>query len=146
MSCCQMGPLNKVIEMIPGMDKLFQSNEEEGEHHSADPARKVKQFMIIMDSMTDDGTRSHPDIPSTFHVWTVRTWRLIIMFVLFFRAGRPRGVEEGEGRAIARASHRSGRRLRSDRRERAPGQLSRNHSHRASTKRRRSSPGYHPPT
>ncbi|ELR15555.1 signal peptide binding domain containing protein [Acanthamoeba castellanii str. Neff] len=45
----KMGPLNKVIEMIPGMDKLFQPNEEEG-----DPARKVKKFMIIMDSMTDD--------------------------------------------------------------------------------------------
>ena len=59
-SCGQMGPLNKVIEMIPGMDKLFQPNEGEGEHHSADPARKVKKFMIIMDSMTDDGTRSHP--------------------------------------------------------------------------------------
>jgi signal recognition particle GTPase len=63
-----MGPLNKVIEMIPGMDKLFQPNEGEGEHHSADPARKVKKFMIIMDSMTDDGTRSHPAIPSSFHV------------------------------------------------------------------------------
>eukprot|EP00005_Dracoamoeba_jomungandri_P003652 CAMPEP_0174252032 /NCGR_PEP_ID=MMETSP0439-20130205/1674_1 /TAXON_ID=0 /ORGANISM="Stereomyxa ramosa, Strain Chinc5" /LENGTH=476 /DNA_ID=CAMNT_0015332509 /DNA_START=129 /DNA_END=1559 /DNA_ORIENTATION=+ len=44
----KMGPLNKVMEMIPGMSNILKAGA------GRDSSRKVQNFMTIMDSMTDD--------------------------------------------------------------------------------------------
>lgn len=44
----KMGPLNKVMENMPGMSNLL------GNMKGHDPNQRVKIFMTIMDSMTDD--------------------------------------------------------------------------------------------
>jgi len=49
----KMGPLGKVMEMLPGMGQLLQQLPGAG----ADSTMKVKIYMTIMDSMTDDGNR-----------------------------------------------------------------------------------------
>merc|ERR1712137_1053323 len=44
----KMGPMSQVMQMIPGMSQMLpQGAEKEG-------ARRIKRFMIMMDSMTDD--------------------------------------------------------------------------------------------
>eukprot|EP01087_Luapelamoeba_hula_P004747 TRINITY_DN1469_c0_g1_i1.p1 TRINITY_DN1469_c0_g1~~TRINITY_DN1469_c0_g1_i1.p1 ORF type:complete len:496 (+),score=123.31 TRINITY_DN1469_c0_g1_i1:217-1704(+) len=43
----KMGPLNKVMEMLPGMGNILK------EGAGRDSSRKVKNYMTIMDSMTD---------------------------------------------------------------------------------------------
>ena len=45
----KMGPLNKVMEMLPGMSNILK------EGAGRDSSRKVKNYMTIMDSMTDEG-------------------------------------------------------------------------------------------
>merc|ERR1712137_1315679 len=43
-----MGPMSQVMQMIPGMSQMLpQGVEQEG-------AKRIKRFMIMMDSMTDD--------------------------------------------------------------------------------------------
>jgi signal recognition particle subunit SRP54 len=44
----KMGPLNKVIEMIPGMSNLLQGQKGDA------GTQKIKSYMTIMDSMTDE--------------------------------------------------------------------------------------------
>jgi len=46
----QMGPLNQVMEMVPGMSQLLNTSQMKG----VDGSQKLKNFMTIMDSMTDD--------------------------------------------------------------------------------------------
>jgi signal recognition particle GTPase len=45
-----MGPVGKLMGMIPGMDKLLQLSD-----GKADPSKKLKTYMVIMDSMTSKG-------------------------------------------------------------------------------------------
>ncbi len=45
----KMGPLNKVMEMLPGMGNLLK------EGAGRDSSKKIKSYMTIMDSMTDEG-------------------------------------------------------------------------------------------
>jgi len=47
----QMGPLNQVMEMVPGMSQILNSNNLKG----LDSGAKLKIYMTVMDSMTDDG-------------------------------------------------------------------------------------------
>ncbi|KAL6080529.1 Signal recognition particle [Balamuthia mandrillaris] len=47
-SILKMGPLNKVMEMLPGMGGLLKEGMQQ------DSARKIKIYMTIMDSMTDE--------------------------------------------------------------------------------------------
>jgi len=44
-----MGPLNKVMEMLPGMGSILK------EGAGRDSSQKIKSYMTIMDSMTDEG-------------------------------------------------------------------------------------------
>jgi len=46
----KMGPLNKVMEMIPGFSNLLKQTG----GANVDSGQKIKNFMVIMDSMTDD--------------------------------------------------------------------------------------------
>jgi hypothetical protein len=56
-----MGPLHKVLEMMPGMGDLLKLNADGGH----DAARKIKSYMTIMDSMTHEGV--YPAPPSGCH-------------------------------------------------------------------------------
>jgi len=47
----KMGPLNKVIEMVPGMSNLLKQAPGGG---NVDSSYKIKMFMVIMDSMTNE--------------------------------------------------------------------------------------------
>ena len=48
-SVMKMGPLNKVMEMVPGMGQMMQGLQQAG---AGDPNARIKGFMVIMDSMT----------------------------------------------------------------------------------------------
>jgi signal recognition particle subunit SRP54 len=45
----KMGPINKVIDMIPGLAQMIPKGKE------AESQQRFKRFMTMMDSMTDDG-------------------------------------------------------------------------------------------
>ena len=45
----KMGPLGKMMEMMPGMGNLAKEAQKSG----IDSSQKIKNYMIIMDSMTD---------------------------------------------------------------------------------------------
>jgi len=45
-----MGPLNKVMEMLPGMGNILKD-----QGAGRDSSQKIKGYMTIMDSMTDKG-------------------------------------------------------------------------------------------
>lgn len=47
----KMGPLNKVMENLPGMSNLLK----QGNLKGLDSNQKIKVYMTIMDSMTDAG-------------------------------------------------------------------------------------------
>ena len=47
----KMGPLNKVMENLPGMNNILK----QGNLNGVDSSQKVKSYMVIMDSMTSDG-------------------------------------------------------------------------------------------
>lgn len=53
----KMGPLNKVLEMMPGMGQLSAMMKGTGHDSSA----KLKSMLTIMDSMTADGDLHHHD-------------------------------------------------------------------------------------
>jgi len=45
----KMGPINKVMEMVPGLSQLIKQTGAQ-----VDSGQKIKNYMTIMDSMTDD--------------------------------------------------------------------------------------------
>jgi signal recognition particle subunit SRP54 len=48
-SILKMGPIGKMMEMMPGMSNLAQQAQQSG----VDSSQKVRNYMVIMDSMTD---------------------------------------------------------------------------------------------
>jgi hypothetical protein len=53
----QMGPLNQVMEMVPGMSQILSASNLKG----MDSGAKLKIYMNIMDSMTNDGMSCRPN-------------------------------------------------------------------------------------
>jgi hypothetical protein len=87
----QMGPLNKVMEMLPGMGSILK------EGAGRDSSQKIKSYMTIMDSMTDEGMIVPHVARNMLHRW--------LTAVCACRAGRLEGV--GQELAVAHRAHRS---------------------------------------
>lgn len=79
----KMGPLGKVMEMLPGMGQLLQQLPGAG----ADSTMKVKVYMTIMDSMTDDEL-------DDMKIWTVKATR----------DSRVYRIARGSGRSVREVS------------------------------------------